>query len=62
MRTPPALRDRGAGRAVLEHIISAEHQRGYTKLSLETGTHVAFATAHRLYHSKGFVVAGPFGS
>ncbi len=62
MRTPAATRGRGAGRAVLEHIIFVAHQRGYTRLSLETGTHVAFAPAHSLYRSKGFVVSGPFGS
>lgn len=62
MRTPTAIRGRGAGRAVLEHIISTARQRGYAKLSLETGTHAAFAPAHGLYRSKGFVVSGPFGS
>jgi putative acetyltransferase len=62
MRTPAAERGRGAGRAVLEHIISVAHQRGYTRLSLETGTHAAFEPAHRLYRSKGFVMSGPFGS
>ena len=62
MRTPAGLRGRGAGRAVLEHIIAVAQQRRYTKLSLETGTHVAFEPAHSLYRSKGFVVSGPFGS
>lgn len=62
MRTPAATRGRGAGRAVLAHIISVAQQRGYTKLSLETGTHPAFEPAHNLYRSKGFVMSGPFGS
>jgi putative acetyltransferase len=62
MRTPAAVRGRGAGRAVLEHIISVAQQRGYMRLSLETGTHAAFEPAHSLYRSKGFVVSGPFGS
>jgi putative acetyltransferase len=62
MRTPAAARGRGAGRAVLEHIISIAEQRGYKRLSLETGTHSAFAPAHNLYRSKGFVLSGPFGS
>ena len=61
MRTPAAKRGRGAGRAVLEHIVSIARQRGYTRLSLETGTHGAFAPAHGLYRSKGFVVSCPFG-
>jgi putative acetyltransferase len=62
MRTPAAARGQGAGRAVLAHIISVAQQRGYTRLSLETGTHVAFEPAHNLYRSKGFEVSGPFGS
>jgi putative acetyltransferase len=62
MRTPAAARGRGAGRAVLEHIISVAKQRGYTKLSLETGAHAAFEPAHNLYRSKGFAISGPFGS
>jgi len=62
MRTPAANRGRGAGRAMLEHIISIAYQRGYTKLSLETGAHAAFAPAHSLYRSRGFVSSGPFGS
>jgi putative acetyltransferase len=61
MRTPAATRGRGAGRAVLAHIISVAQQRGYTRLSLETGTHAAFEPAHNLYRSKGFVMSGPFG-
>ena len=62
MRTPAAARGRGAGRAVLAHIISEAHQRGYTRLSLETGTHAAFEPAHNLYRSRGFIMSGPFGS
>ena len=62
MRTPAAARGRGAGRPVLAHIISVAQQRGYKKLSLETGTHAAFELAHNLYRSKGFVMSGPFGS
>ena len=62
MRTPAAARNRGAGHAVLEHIISVAKQRGYTRLNLETGTHAAFEPAHNLYRSKGFVVSGPFSS
>ena len=51
MRTPKAAHGEGAGRAVLEHIISVAPQRGYTRLSLETGTHPAFEPAHNLYRS-----------
>ena len=62
MRTPAATRGRGAGRYVLAHIISVAQDRGYTRLSLETGTHPAFEPAHNLYRSEGYKVSGPFGS
>jgi putative acetyltransferase len=62
MRTPTALRRRGAGRAVLAHIVEAARQRGYETLSLETGSSAAFGPAHRLYESFGFGFSGPFGS
>ncbi len=61
MRTPAALRRRGAGRAVLEHIVAVARERGYTRLSLETGSMEAFAPARRLYASYGFQYCGPFG-
>ena len=62
MRTPRALRRRGAGRAVLAHIVAEARQRGYETLSLETGSHPAFLPAQTLYQSFGFVYSGPFGS
>ena len=62
MRTPAMVRGKGAGRTVLEHIIAVAGQRGYTRLSLETGTHPAFEPAHNLYRSNGFVLSGPFGT
>jgi putative acetyltransferase len=61
MRTPHSLRRRGAGRAVLAHILDEARRRGYTRLSLETGSMDAFAPARRLYESAGFVYCGPFG-
>jgi putative acetyltransferase len=61
MRTPAAARRQGAGRALLQHIIAVARSRNYETLSLETGSHPAFATAHRLYLSHGFVVSGAFG-
>lgn len=61
MRTPAALRGRGAGRAMLQHIVATARQRGYQRLSLETGTVDAFVPAQRLYASAGFTVCGPFG-
>src|SRR5215831_18788623 len=61
MRTAQAHRRRGAGRAVLAHIIDEAQRRAYERLSLETGAMAAFAPAHRLYESFGFSFCGPFG-
>lgn len=61
MRTPAALRRRGAGKAILQHIIDVARQRGYRRLSLETGSQDSFAAAHALYLGAGFVDTGPFG-
>jgi putative acetyltransferase len=62
MRTPQAARRRGAGRAILQHILSTARGRGYRTLSLETGTHPAFEPAHQLYRQHGFMASGAFGS
>ena len=60
MRTPAKLRGRGAGGAVLHRIIETARQRGYSLVSLETGTHPAFLPAQQLYRSAGFQESGPF--
>jgi len=61
MRTPSALRRRGAGRAILSHIIGVARERRYERLSLETGSADAFKPAQSLYESFGFTYCGPFG-
>jgi len=60
MRTPAALRRRGAGRALLAHILDAARARGLQRLSLETGTQDSFQPARALYASFGFQETGPF--
>lgn len=60
MRTPQSFRRRGAGRAVLAHLIDEARRRGYKRLSLETGAPEAFQPAWRLYESFGFTYCGPF--
>jgi Acetyltransferases len=60
MRTPKALRRRGAGRAMLVHIVAEARRRGYRRLSLETGAQEGFRPAAELYRSFGFVECGPF--
>jgi putative acetyltransferase len=61
MRTPDALRRRGAGRAILAHIVGVARARGYRRLSLETGSMEAFQPARSLYERFGFTACGPFG-
>jgi len=59
MRTPEALRRRGAGRAILTHIIAVARARGYQRLSLETGSSDFFHPARRLYRRFGFRDCAP---
>lgn len=61
MRTPATMRRKGAGRAILAHIIEVARSRSYQRLSLETGAHAAFRPAQSLYESFGFERCGPFG-
>ena len=61
MRTANARRRNGVGRAMLLHILAQARARGYTQLSLETGSMAAFEPARALYAAHGFVPCGPFG-
>ena len=61
MRTPSAQRRQGAGLAILQHIIREAKDRGYQRLSLETGSMPAFVPAQCLYERFGFRKCGPFG-
>ena len=60
MRAAPAARGTGVGRALLGHIIAEARRRGYTRLSLETGTAMLHAPAVSLYRSAGFVSCDAF--
>lgn len=60
MRTARSARRQGAGRAVLARIVEVARDRGYRRLSLETGSMTAFEPAWRLYESFGFRYCGPF--
>jgi putative acetyltransferase len=60
MRTAPDQLRRGVGRAMLAHLISIARTRGYTRLSLETGTAPMFAAANAMYEAAGFVDCEPF--
>jgi putative acetyltransferase len=61
MRTAPAALGQGVGRALLHHIVAEARGRGYTRVSLETGSTEPFAAALHLYASEGFEPCGPFG-
>lgn len=60
MRAHPDYRGRGAGRAILLHLLEVARGRGYARVSLETGAPEQFLPARRLYESHGFAECGPF--
>jgi putative acetyltransferase len=61
MRTHSDSLRKGAAAQMLEHIIATAHARGYARLSLETGSGVAFEAATALYLRYGFTLCPPFG-
>jgi putative acetyltransferase len=61
MRTHADHLRKGAGAAMLDHIIAESRTRGLSRLNLETGSGAAFDAAHALYLSRGFAYCGPFG-
>ena len=61
MHTAEAARGQGLGRAMLEHLLAVARDRGFGRVSLETGSMAAFAPARSLYTSAGFATCGPFG-
>lgn len=60
MRTNTAHLRSGVAKRLLAHIIQTARQRGYKRLSLETGAMAAFEPARRLYASMGFQYCEPF--
>ena len=61
MRAAPEYRGKGAGRALLEHLIAEARARGLVWLGLETGRTGPFASALRLYERNGFAESTGFG-
>jgi putative acetyltransferase len=61
MRTARAHLRRGVAAKLLTHILDEARRRGYSRLSLETGSAKAFRPAHEMYAGFGFVFCGPFG-
>lgn len=60
MRTAHSHRRRGVARHLLHHMLNVARERGYERLSLETGSPEYFAPARTLYESMGFTYCGPF--
>ena len=60
MRAAPAWRGRGAGRAMLDHLLREARARGYFRVSLETGRPAEFDAARQLYLANGFAECPPF--
>lgn len=60
MFVAPSMRGRGAGGALLRHIIASAKASGMSRLSLETGTWEYFRFARALYRNHGFQECSPF--
>ena len=61
MRTHPRHLRKGVAAALLEHLISVARERGYRRLSLETGSGPSFDPALALYRKRGFRNGPAFG-
>ena len=61
MRAAPEYRGKGAGKALLVHLLEVAQERGYRWVGLETGRPEPFQPAQRLYRDFGFDECGPFG-
>lgn len=61
MRTDPRHLRRGAAAALLVHLLDRARERGYRRVSLETGRGPEFEPALALYRRHGFTDGGAFG-
>ena len=60
MRTSSPHLRKGVATNLLSHILEEARRRGYSRISLETGSMEAFEPARKLYASFGFTYCGPF--
>jgi putative acetyltransferase len=60
MHTAAAARGAGIGRAMLAHLLAVARDRGYRRVSLETGSMAGFEPARALYASAGFTECAAF--
>jgi len=61
MHVAEAARRHGIGREMLGHLLRIARERGFDRVSIETGAQPAFAAARALYARAGFTRCGPFG-
>lgn len=61
MHTAADARGEGVGSAMLSYLMAIATERGYRRVSLETGTMPAFMPARSLYERFGFKPCEPFG-
>ena len=60
MRTSSSHLRKGVAKNLLSHILEEARRRGYSRVSLETGSMEAFAPARQLYANFGFTYCEPF--
>jgi putative acetyltransferase len=60
MRTASRHLRKGVAKTLLDYIIDEAERRGYSRLSLETGSMEAFEPARQLYAGAGFTYCEPF--
>ncbi len=60
MRTASLHLRKGVAEHLLRHILEEARRRGYSRLSLETGSMKPFEPAHQLYAGFGFTSCEPF--
>ncbi|WP_217616449.1 GNAT family N-acetyltransferase [Cellulomonas sp. GbtcB1] len=62
MHTAEAARRRGVAGSLLAHLVGLAVDRGYARVSLETGSDEHFAAARALYARAGFAECEPFAA
>ena len=60
MRTSRETRGQGVASHLLRHILQEAKARGFSRVSLETGSMDFFAPARKLYQKHGFQYCAPF--
>jgi putative acetyltransferase len=61
MHTAAEARGQGVGRKLVDHVVTVARERGYRRLSLETGSGPAFVAARSLYSRASFTPCEAFG-